>query len=226
MMSLLRNIKPRLPIVLLLALIVAITASACSSGEEENNDNANQPDAVTPFKSPNVFVPSAAPDFTLTDHVGREIKLTTLRGKPVVLTFIYTNCPDVCPIITAKLNQTLQLLGPDASKVEIVAITVDPERDTPARAKQFSEQQGIGDKWHFLTADSKTLQPVWDAYGVYQQREKALSEQQGTPHPDDGYTVAHSAPVYVIDKLGDKRLAYGGFELLPEDLVHDLRLLF
>lgn len=214
---------------ILLLLLASAIAGACSSSDDQ--DAAHNPPGQTkdtsPFKSPNIFVPSAAPAFALIDHMGREVTLGGLRGKPVVLTFIYTNCPDVCPIITAKLNQTLQLLGPDASKVAIVAITVDPERDTPARAKQYSEQHGIGDRWHFLTAaDATTLQPVWEAYGVYQQREKALSEQQGTPHADDGYTVAHSAPVYVIDKVGDRRLAYGGFELTAEDLAHDLRLLF
>ena len=221
------NIKTRL-LLALLAVLALAAASACSSGEEENNVNANAPDAVTPFKSPNIFDPAQpAADFALSDHEGREVKLSTLKGKPVVLTFLYTNCPDVCPIITAKLNQTIQLLGPDASKVVIVAVTVDPERDTQARAKQYSDQQGIGDKWHFVIApDAALLQPVWEAYGVYQQREKALSEQQGTPHPESPYTVAHSAPVHVIDKDGNKKLAYGGFELLPEDLAHDLKLLF
>ena len=220
------NMKTRL-LLILLAVFSFVIVSACSSGEKESNDNANAPDAVTPFKAANVFEPvRPAPDFALTDHIGRPVKLSDLKGKPVVLTFLYTNCPDVCPIITAKLNQTLQLLGPDASKVEIVAITVDPERDTAARAKQYSDQQGIGDKWHFITGSVGSLMPVWEAYGVYQQREKALSEQQGTPHPDGPYTVAHSAPVYVIDKAGNTRLAYGGFELLPEDLVHDLKLLY
>lgn len=221
MINILKNVKTRLPLVLFLIAAAAFAISACSSG-----DNANEQETSSPFRSPNVFEPTAAPGFALTDHMGREVKLSALQGKPVVLTFIYTNCPDVCPIITAKLNQTLQLLGDEASKVEIVAITVDPERDTPARAREYSDQQGISDKWHFLIADAASLQLVWDAYGVYQAREKALSEQQGTPHPDDGYTVAHSAPVYVIDKAGNKRLAFGGFELTPEDLVHDLRLLF
>ena len=221
-MSFLKNVKTRLSLILLLITAAAVTITACSS----SGDNTNGKETNPAFKSLNVFVPAAAPDFSLIDYMGRDVKLTALRGKPVVLTFIYTNCTDVCPIITAKLNEALQLLGTDSSKVEIVAITVDPERDTPARAKEYSDQQGIGDRWHFITGDATQLQPVWNAYGVYQQREKVLLEQQSTPHPDDDYAVEHSAPVYVIDKAGNYRLAFGGFEMTPEDLVHDLRLLF
>lgn len=218
-MSLLKNEKTRLSFYLLL-IVATLTIASCSSGDSPSKE----PTPV--FKSTNVFEPSPAPDFALTDFIGRDVKLSGLRGKPVVLTFIYTNCPDVCPIITAKLNQSLGLLGSDASKVEIVAVTVDPERDTPTRARQYSDQQGIGDRWHFITGNETQLKPVWEAYGVYQQREKVLSKQQGKPHPDDGYTVAHSAPVYVIDKTGATRLAFGGFEMTPEDLVHDLKLLY
>ncbi len=220
-MNLLKNEKTRLSFYLLLLIMAAFTIAACSS-----NESSPTKETTTVFKATNVFEPSPAPDFALTDFTGHDVKLSGLQGKPVVLTFIYTNCPDVCPIITAKLNQSLQLLGSDSSKVEIVAITVDPERDTPARAREYSDQQGIGERWHFITGDEEHLKPVWEAYGVYQQREKVLSELNGTPHPDDGYTVAHSAPVYVIDKTGAMRLAFGGFEMTPDDLVHDLKLLY
>ena len=82
----------------------------------------------------------AAPDFALTSQDGAEVTLAALRGKVVAVTFIYTSCPDVCPMLTDKMARVQDELGPDfGSKVAFVSITVDPERDTPEVLKGYAE---------------------------------------------------------------------------------------
>src|SRR5262249_33878737 len=110
-----------------------------------------------------------APDFALTDQLGRPQQLSQLRGKPVALTFLYTNCPDVCPIIAANLHQTYRQLGAQASKVAMVAVTVDPEHDTTDQIRAFSDQRSLTDEWYFLTGQRADLEPIWRSYGIVAQ---------------------------------------------------------
>src|SRR5579871_2278738 len=84
-----------------------------------------------------------APDFHLTDASGQLVSMDQMRGKAVALTFIYTSCPDVCPIITSNFKQAAELLGSDAAHVSLMAITVDPETDTPGRIAQYSAAMGM-----------------------------------------------------------------------------------
>src|SRR5712692_7361094 len=91
-----------------------------------------------------------APGFTLTNQDGQRVSLADFRGKPVVLTFLYTHCPDVCPIIADKLHSATDKLGADRSKVAIVAITTDPTHDDRLSIERFSEQHGMTGKWSYL----------------------------------------------------------------------------
>lgn len=110
--------------------------------------------------------PDVETDFTLVDQTGHDFTLSSAKGKVVVLTFLYTHCTDVCPFIAAKLKRVQVLLGDDASKVELVAITVDPQRDTVDRVATYSQQFGLSTSWHFLTGTQSQLQPIWQAYYV------------------------------------------------------------
>ncbi|HEY7415131.1 MAG TPA: SCO family protein, partial [Ktedonobacteraceae bacterium] len=103
-----------------------------------------------------------APDFRLTDQFGKSIALSQLKGKPVVLTFLYTHCPDQCPLIAEKLHSTVQDLGKDAQNVGIIAVSTDPQRDTIAAAMDFSRAHSMQDSWHYLVGTQSTLQPIWN----------------------------------------------------------------
>jgi protein SCO1 len=110
-----------------------------------------------------------APPFHLIDHRGQEVRLSDLQGKAVALTFIFTNCPDVCPLIVNRMRLAYEDL-PDNTKenVALVAITVDPERDTVEAMREYSETRGVGgiENWYALTAPLEVLEPLWEAYFV------------------------------------------------------------
>ncbi len=148
--------------------------------------------------------PAPAADFSLTDQSGREVSLSSLRGKPVALTFIYTNCPDACPVIASNMHAAYLQLGSQAKNVALVAVTVDPERDNVEQILKFSQDRGLADEWLFFTGARPQLEQVWQSYGILAQTTNA----QGTPtapsatNPD---LVEHSAPIFLIDKHGNVR---------------------
>jgi protein SCO1/2 len=151
-----------------------------------------------------------APDFTLTDGVtGGTVTLSSLRGNVVALAFLYTRCPDVCPLTAAQFRAAQQRLGADASRVRFVAVSVDPDGDTPAAVKTFSLAHDLTTNWHYLVGPRAALQAVWSSYGVG-------AFDQGTG------SVAHNDAIYVIDARGREReLVHSDVAL--GDLVADLR---
>jgi protein SCO1 len=135
-----------------------------------------------------------APPFTLTDQREQSVSLADLEGQAVALTFIFTNCPDVCPLIVNRMKTAYEEL-PERVRddVALVAITVDPERDTPEVMREYTERQGLGDNanWYALTGDLATLQDIWRAYYVapgerYPADPSALVPSDDHSHDDHG----------------------------------------
>ena len=153
-----------------------------------------------------------APDFRLKDQFGNEISLSQFGGKPVVLTFLYTHCPDVCPLIANKLHTTMQGLGKDAQRVTVLAVSMDPEGDTPTAAQNFSQVHKLGGYFHFLLGTHDELAPVWASYSVDAQ----AATRAGT--------VSHSTAIYVIDKDGRERILFDN-DFAPAQLTADLKIL-
>ena len=109
-----------------------------------------------------------APDFALTLQDGTQIGLADLRSKVVVVTFIYTTCADTCPLLTAKLVGIQRQLGADGARARFVAITVDPEKDTPAALRRYAEGHGAkAPGWIFLTGTEGEIGEVARRYGIY-----------------------------------------------------------
>ena len=160
--------------------------------------------------------PAQASDFTLTDQNGNLFRLSDQKGKILLIFFGYTHCPDVCPITLAEFKQIKAMLGDKADQVRFVFVTVDPERDTPGTINTFL--QNFDPTFIGLTSDRATLEPVWKAYGVYQEQQDAGSAA--------GYLVDHSTPTYLIDPQGLWHINYPyGMEAekIAQDLQHMMK---
>jgi protein SCO1/2 len=152
-----------------------------------------------------------APDFTLTDGIsGRAITLSAQRGNVVALTFLYTTCPDVCPLTASRFKAAQDALGSDATRVVFIAVSVDPDRDTPKATQDFSAAHGLAANWYYLVGAHGQLAPVWAAYGIGVQASSTI--------------VTHNDAVYLIDRRGRERVLLHS-EDLGTDLVNDLRAL-
>jgi protein SCO1/2 len=155
-------------------------------------------------------------DFSLPDSSGHVRTLADYKGKVVVMVFGYTHCPDVCPTTLAELSQSLQQIGPDdAKRVQVLFVTVDPERDTPALMAQYVA--AFNPTFAALRpADDAQLKQVTKDFRVY------YAKVPGTTA--DNYTMDHTAASYVFDTTGKLRLfARDGQGVTP--WVHDLKLL-
>lgn len=146
------------------------------------------------FSGSLIDTPKPAPDFTLADQAGRPFQLSAQAGKVVLLYFGYTSCPDACPSTMAEFGQLRRRLGPQAERVRLAFITVDPQRDTQAQVGGYLAKFDpaiVG-----LTGGLAELRPIWKSYGVYQAARADLA------------TVDHTDRIYVIDAAGRLRLTY------------------
>lgn len=160
--------------------------------------------------------PYPAPDFTLTNQHGEQISLRDLRGKIIVMSFLYTNCPTVCPLITSKFTAAAEMLG-DAQGVVFIAVSVDPEGDTMDRVREFLKNKGLQGRMHYLIGEREELEEVWSNYNIY--------VNKSNPDEEGNYLVDHTAIVYVIDREGNLRVLYPGLKWNPKFLVRDIRML-
>ena len=138
-----------------------------------------------------------APDFRLRDQFDAPTTLAESRGKVVLLTFLYSNCPDLCPVTLGKLRLVRQQLGAQAAEVAVVVVTVDPERDDTARRRHYLEVQGLAQQVAFLSGERSALERVWRDYGIAVARGPATGADGA-----GGYEVVHTDRIYVIDRAG------------------------
>lgn len=157
--------------------------------------------------------PAQLSDFTLPSSLGRDLSLSELRGKPVVLFFGYTFCPDVCPMTLSELKRVKAELGADGERLQVVFVSVDGARDTPevlARHLAAFDPDFIG-----LQGDDATLRRIGPEYGLYYQR----NTPAGT---SAAYLVDHSSATYLIDAEGRLRIVYS-FGTSPEVIAAGVR---
>jgi protein SCO1/2 len=155
-----------------------------------------------------------APQIELTKSNGEKFRLSDQKGKIVLLIFGFTTCTDFCPTTLAELKQVLDDLGDKAKSIQVVLVSVDPEHDTPEKTQQYVEHFSEG--FIGLSGPINELQSIWDKYGVFREVVKTDSAL--------GYTVNHTARIYLVDANGSLRLSYG--EQTPmEDMVSDLKIL-
>ena len=170
--------------------------------------------AAPKFEASDITGSSFGRDFSLKDPKGATRSLADFRGKAVVLFFGYTQCPDVCPTTLATLAQAMKKLGPDADRVQVLFVTIDPERDTPALLAQYVpafDPRFLG-LWGDAAATARTAKEF-----------KVLYEKVPGPTRET-YTMDHSAGTYIFDPQGRLRL-YVAYGQGPEVYAHDLKLL-
>lgn len=156
-----------------------------------------------------------APEIKLADQTGTPVALSGLRGKVVVLSFLYTHCPDECPLIAGKLRLTSGLLGTAMNDTQFVAVSVDPKNDTPIAIARFIQVHQLQGQLSYWVGTAAELEPIWKSYGVY----AAADPSAGTAQ-----IVSHSTRVIVIDKAGNERVNLGS-DFDPADLAFDVRAL-
>lgn len=164
------------------------------------------------YDGPTLQSPALAPPIVLRDYLGHRIDTAAYQGKAMLVTFIYTHCPNVCPLIVANLHNTLSLLGRRASEVRIVAVSTDPKGDTPTAVASFLARHEMTGRMDYLVGTRRTLIPVWRAWGISASNPTAQDE------------VNHSALVYGITASGKVTTVYAA-NFKPADLVHDVPLL-
>jgi protein SCO1 len=199
---------------LALVLLLALAASACGGGQ--NGDKGTAVPATASggsgrFAGGELNPPSATPDFTLLDQSGQEVSMAAQRGKIVLVTFLYTNCPDVCPLIAQNLNIALRELGSKRQDARVLAVSVDPEGDTPKSVKAFAKAHHLVPEFHYLTGTRSELEQVWKAYKV-----AAVAR--------DPELVDHTAYTMLVDPSGKGRVVYDS-GVTSADVLHDIRLL-
>ncbi len=198
---------------LLVALLAALAVSACGGGSGHSHDHATTGSLTVSggsgrFAGGELNPPQATPDFTLTDQSGQNVSMADQRGKLVLLTFIYTNCPDVCPLITQNLNQALQMLGAKRDDVRVLAVSVDPEGDTPKAVDAYAKTHHLPPEFHYLIGTRDELTEVWKKYDV-----AAVAS--------DPELVDHSAYTMLVDENGEGRVIYDS-GVKAKDVVHDV----
>ena len=185
---------------LLAMLVMAVGMAGCDSSAPK-------------FNNADITGAEYARDFALTDHNGKPRTLADFRGKVVTVFFGFTHCPDVCPTTLSEMKLVLKELGSDANRVQVLFVTVDPERDTPEVLRQYVPSFDPG--FLGLYGDAKATAEVARNFKVFYQKVPGAKP--------DTYTVDHTAASYVFDPQGRLRLFVRHGTLQP--LVSDLRLL-
>lgn len=193
----------------------ALVVSGCGSGAATPTSApapAQSVDRVA-YHGTRVHGAAVASDFALRDQHGRMMQLSAQRGKLVVLTFLYTRCPDVCPLIADNVQRAVRSLGRRSRDVVVLAVSVDPAGDTPSAVRRFVTEHRLSPGFHYLTGPPAELRPIWQAYNL-------LIE------PGSSGRVAHSAYILVLDPRGRPRIYYPPLvtePVLARDLAAMLR---
>lgn len=207
----------RLRTTLLLSAGVLVAALIAGCGSSGGNATASQEgEAATvagTYAGGQATPPKAAPALKLRNYLGEPVDLAEYRGEAVLVTFIYTHCPDVCPLIVSHLKTAQAELGAKAKDLQILAVSTDPEGDNPRTVARFLEEHGMTGRMRYLIGSPAELRKVWTDWNIVAKRAKTGRD-----------LVEHSALVYGIAADGKITTLYpANFD--PAQIVHDVPLL-
>jgi protein SCO1 len=173
---------------LALTALLALVLAGCGGGKQAAAPTTTAPSASAGFP---IDPPVAAPSFLLRDQDDRLVGPQLDRGHPTVVTFLYTHCPDVCPLIADQLASAQRA----DSRLRVIAVSVDPARDTRAAIRHFLAVHHTGARFRYVRGTRKALAPVWHRYHI-----AALPGPSGT--------VSHSAISVLVDAQGRERALF------------------
>jgi protein SCO1 len=202
-------VNPRLLIALFLTSVFALGAvvlAARGGSDEPALESAETGPLTARFEGAVLPQGVRAPDFSLRDQDGEPIRMRGLRGRPVIVTFLYATCEETCPAQAQQVKGALAELGHD---VPAIAIAVDPPRDTPKRARAFLAKQRMTGRMDFVLGSPEELRPVWRGFAIQPQLEEA----------------EHQARFTLVDERGFQRIGFPLGQATPERLAHDVRAL-
>ena len=189
------------PALRLLLLILLLMLGACQQGRPG-------------FRATDITGADFGRDFALTDHTGKPRALSDFRGRVVVMFFGFTHCPDVCPTTLAELAAVVKKLGTDGDRVQVLLVTVDPERDTPEVLSQYVT--AFDPRFLALRGTAEETARVAKEF-------KIIYQKVAGARPDS-YTMDHSAGTYIFDTQGRLRL-YVSYGQGSQVFAHDIALL-
>jgi protein SCO1 len=190
---------------------VALLTVGGSSAQQDSKKQAKAAD----FEAQGLLTPvTQAPPLALHNYLGQPVNIDSYRGKAVLVTFLYTNCPDICPLITSNLRVAQNLMGPaKASKVQIIAVSVDPRGDTPKAVGAFLARHEMTGRMQYLVGSAHELGRVWQAWGVGSERDAQQPQ-----------FINHSGLIYGITGSGKRETIYAA-SFQPAEIAHDVPLL-
>lgn len=195
----------------LLGLAVAIGLLAGCGGSGGGASSSSSPK----YAGVRALPSKPAPPLALTDSLGHPVNIDQYRGKAVLVTFIYDHCPDICPLMVGNLHNAQAQLGPEADKLQIIAVSVDPRGDTPRTVAPFLRAHRMTGRMQYLIGSRPQLERVWRDWSI-------LSKT--TPTKRDPDLVEHSALVYGISASGRITTLYS-HDFAPAQIVHDVPIL-
>lgn len=216
----------RVALVVLLGLVAAAAGCGGGGGGEAANTGSTAPAAgtastqaasadaadVEEYSGGTVSPVTAAPELGLHTWNGRDVRIGDYRGKAVLVTFVYTSCPDVCPLIIDNLVRVKERLGPEGKRLRIVGVSVDPKGDTPAKVKRFLAAHRATGRVDYLIGSRRQLEAAWARWGIAARVDK--------DHPN---LVEHSGVIWGVDPRGRRVTFYpaSGFDVA--DIESDVR---
>ncbi|HWX97959.1 MAG TPA: SCO family protein [Solirubrobacteraceae bacterium] len=206
------DLRVLLSLLALVLLAGGITLIAVGSSASSKKQAAAQQSG---FDASGLLTPvAAAPPLALHNYLGQPVDIRSYQGEVVLVTFLYTHCPDVCPLIASNLR-VAQNLMPAAvrSKLAIIVVSVDPKGDTPKAVAAFLARHQVTGRMQYLVGSARELGPVWQAWGVGSERDATKPE-----------FINHSGLVYGITGSG-KRLTIYASNFQPAEIAHDVPLL-
>jgi len=187
----------------LVAVVIAVTARSTPAAHTRSATTIGWAGLA-------VTDPRAAPPLALRNYAGGTVNIANYRGRPVLVTFLYTHCPDTCPLMASKLHTALsRLSASERAKVGLIAVSVDPIGDTPATVGRFVSAHELTGEMQYGIGNRLSLARVWSAWGV------------GTARTKNPEVVEHTALIYGIDASGKIVTVYPA-SFTPGQIVHDI----
>jgi protein SCO1 len=204
-----------------LALAVGLAVAAPGCGGDDGKDKASgtkKATAAKPGSTPDyagavATPPKDAPQLQLKDSTGRGYDISKSRGRVVLVTFLYVNCPDVCPIIAGNLKVAKTKLGDKGKDLDIVAVSTDPKRDKPKAVNKFLASHGVTGIMRYLVGSKGALGATWKNWGIV-----------AAPAASNPELIEHTSPIYGVSASGKITTLYPA-NFKPDQIVHDVPLL-